>query len=163
MDRRQDKLDAARDRAGRSDRTAASLKRLEAEFDRARRSLGHLVLVCHGIGRRTGFEATRQSEAYEALDAWGLPVSDRVRVVDDLGDVSAYVAYYGEHRHDVEHEIDGVVVKVDQVALQRRLGSTTPGARAGRSRTSTRPRRSPPSSSTSGSTSGGPAGSRRTG
>ena len=125
MDRRQDKLDAARDRAGRSDRAAASLKRLEAEFDRARRSLGHLVLVCHGIGRRTGFEATRQSEAYEALNAWGLPVSDRVRVVDDLGDVRAYVAQYGEHRHDIEYEIDGVVVKVDQVDLQRRLGATT--------------------------------------
>ncbi|MGH3465423.1 MAG: NAD-dependent DNA ligase LigA, partial [Kribbellaceae bacterium] len=125
MDRRQDKLDAARDRAGRSGRAAASLERLEAEFDRARRSLGHLVLVCHGIGRRTGFEATRQSEAYEALNAWGLPVSERVRVVDDLGDVRAYVARYGEHRHDIEYEIDGVVVKVDQVDLQRRLGATS--------------------------------------
>ena len=69
-------------------------------------------------------------------------------------------SYYGEHRHDVEHEIDGVVVKVDDLALQRRLGSTA-ARRAGRSRSSTRPRRSTPSCSTSGSTSGAPVGSRR--
>ncbi|MGN6333356.1 MAG: NAD-dependent DNA ligase LigA [Motilibacteraceae bacterium] len=84
-----------------------------------------LRLVCHGLGRRDGFEPERQSTAYEALASWGLPVSDRVRVVKDLAGVSDFVSYYGEHRHDVEHEIDGVVVKVDQVALQRRLGSTS--------------------------------------
>jgi DNA ligase (NAD+) len=84
-----------------------------------------LALVCHGLGLREGFEPTRQSEAYAALDDWGLPVSERVRVVPDLAAVQAYIDYYGEHRHDVEHEIDGVVVKVDQVALQRRLGSTS--------------------------------------
>ena len=67
----------------------------------------------------------RQSEAYEALRGWGLPVSDRFRVVDDLAGVQDYIDHYGEHRHDVEHEIDGVVVKVDEVALQRRLGSTS--------------------------------------
>ncbi len=84
-----------------------------------------LDMVCHGVGFREGFEPERQSEAYAALAAWGLPVSDRVRVVGSLAEVEEYVAYYGEHRHDVEHEIDGVVVKVDQVALQRRLGSTS--------------------------------------
>ena len=55
----------------------------------------------------------------------GLPVSDRFEVVDDLEGVWAYIEHYREHRHSVEHEIDGVVVKVDQVALQRRLGSTS--------------------------------------
>ncbi|HEX4977023.1 MAG TPA: NAD-dependent DNA ligase LigA [Nocardioides sp.] len=84
-----------------------------------------LAMVCHGIGAREGFEAARQSEAYDALAAWGLPVSDRVKVVPDLTGVQEYVDHYGEHRHSVEHEIDGVVVKVDQVALQRRLGSTS--------------------------------------
>ncbi len=85
-----------------------------------------LAMVCHGIGFREGFEAQRQSEAYDALRAWGLPVSGRTQVVPDLAGVMAYVEHYGEHRHDVtEHEIDGVVVKVDQVALQRRLGSTS--------------------------------------
>jgi DNA ligase (NAD+) len=84
-----------------------------------------LAMVCHGIGARDGFEPTRQSEAYTALAAWGLPVSERVKVVPDMAAVEDYIAYYGEHRHDVEHEIDGVVVKVDQVTLQRRLGSTS--------------------------------------
>ncbi|HEX7738104.1 MAG TPA: NAD-dependent DNA ligase LigA [Marmoricola sp.] len=84
-----------------------------------------LDMVCHGIGAREGFEPTAQSQAYEALAAWGLPTSDRVRVVPDLAGVEEFISYYGEHRHDVEHEIDGVVVKVDDVALQRRLGSTS--------------------------------------
>ncbi len=85
-----------------------------------------LAMVCHGIGFREGFEVDRQSTAYEALDAWGLPVSGRVKVVSDLAQVKEYIDYFGEHRHDVsEHEIDGVVVKVDQVSLQRRLGSTS--------------------------------------
>ena len=84
-----------------------------------------LDMVCHGIGDREGFEPRAQSQAYEALAAWGLPTSDRVRVVPDLAGVEEFIGYYGEHRHDVEHEIDGVVVKVDDVSLQRRLGSTS--------------------------------------
>ncbi|HQR26631.1 MAG TPA: NAD-dependent DNA ligase LigA [Nocardioides sp.] len=88
----------------------------------ATRDLG---MVCHGIGAREGFEPAAQSAAYDALRAWGLPTSDRVRVVPGLAEVREFVDYYGEHRHDVEHEIDGVVVKVDDVALQRRLGSTS--------------------------------------
>ncbi|MFC0005757.1 NAD-dependent DNA ligase LigA [Micromonospora siamensis] len=84
-----------------------------------------LRLVVHGIGARRGFQPKAQSESYAALKAWGLPTSDRVRVVPDLAGVADYIAYYGEHRHDVEHEIDGVVVKVDPVAIQGRLGSTS--------------------------------------
>jgi DNA ligase (NAD+) len=84
-----------------------------------------LAMVCHGIGARDGYEPARQSESYAALASWGLPVSERVKVVPDLAQVRDYIDYYGDHRHDVEHEIDGVVVKVDQVSLQRRLGSTS--------------------------------------
>jgi DNA ligase (NAD+) len=84
-----------------------------------------LDMVCHGIGARRGFEPKAQSQGYAALAAWGLPTSARVRVVEGLDAVKDYIEYYGEHRHDVEHEIDGVVVKVDDVALQRRLGSTS--------------------------------------
>ncbi len=84
-----------------------------------------LAMVCHGLGFREGFQPERQSEAYAALAAWGLPVSDRAKVLPDLAAVNEFIGYYGEHRHDVEHEIDGVVIKVDQVSLQRRLGSTS--------------------------------------
>ncbi|WP_312856621.1 NAD-dependent DNA ligase LigA [Phytoactinopolyspora halotolerans] len=128
LDRRKEKLDAARERAeaaGHEGRAQSALEKLEAEYSRARRMLSSLILICHGLGQRDGFEVQYQSEAYEALKAWGLPVSDRVRVVPDLPAVRDYIGYYGEHRHDVEYEIDGVVVKVDQVSLQRRLGSTS--------------------------------------
>lgn len=84
-----------------------------------------LSMVCHGLGYLDGFEPVRQSEAYSALKAWGLPTSDRAKVVPDIVAVKAFIDYYGEHRHDVSHEIDGVVVKVDRVDLQRRLGSTS--------------------------------------
>jgi DNA ligase (NAD+) len=89
----------------------------------ASRALG---MVCHGIGAREGFEPEAQSHSYEALKTWGLPTSDQVRVVPTLEDVEKYVENAGEHRHTiVPYEIDGVVVKVDDVALQRRLGSTS--------------------------------------
>ncbi len=100
---------------------AGSLRQKDAANTAAR----PLSLVVHGLGARRGFDPVRQSEAYDALHAWGLPVSSRTRVVADLDGVREYIAYYGEHRHDVEHQIDGVVVKVDQVDLQRRLGSTS--------------------------------------
>jgi DNA ligase (NAD+) len=66
-----------------------------------------------------------QSGWYERLRGWGLPVSDRCRVVPDMDGVRDYISYYAEHRHDPPYEIDGVVVKVDQLALQRQLGSTS--------------------------------------
>jgi DNA ligase (NAD+) len=88
-----------------------------------------LRMVVHGIGARRGFEPTAQSAAYDALRAMGLPTSHYHRVVDDLPGVRDYIGYYGEHRHDVEHDIDGVVVKVDSIALQGRLGSTSKAPR----------------------------------
>src|SRR5436190_13860151 len=84
-----------------------------------------LHLVVHGIGARRGFDPVSQSHAYEAMKGWGLPTSDRWKVVADLKGVEDYIDYYAAHRHDVEHEIDGVVVKVDQISVQRRLGSTS--------------------------------------
>jgi DNA ligase (NAD+) len=89
----------------------------------ASRDLG---MVCHGIGAREGFEPATQSQAYAALAAWGLPTSDQVRVLPGLAQVAEFIADVGERRHSiVAYEIDGVVVKVDDVALQRRLGSTS--------------------------------------
>jgi len=89
----------------------------------ASRALG---MVCHGIGAREGFEPVAQSHAYEALAVWGLPTSQQVRVVPSLAEVEEYITHAGENRHTlVPYEIDGVVVKVDDVALQRRLGSTS--------------------------------------
>ncbi|GAA4968194.1 hypothetical protein GCM10025331_71360 [Actinoplanes utahensis] len=88
----------------------------------AARGLG---MVVHGLGAREGFSPASQSAAYAAMKAWGLPVSERWRLVDDLAGVREFIDHYGKHRHDVEHDIDGVVVKVDDVAIQGRLGSTS--------------------------------------
>ncbi len=84
-----------------------------------------LRVIVHGVGRVDTWRPARQSEAYERFAAWGLPISAHYRVVDSLQQVRDFIAHYAEHRHDLEHEIDGVVVKVDDVSLQRRLGSTS--------------------------------------
>ncbi|MFG3348255.1 NAD-dependent DNA ligase LigA [Streptomyces sp. NPDC048018] len=83
-----------------------------------------LHMVVHGIGAREGFDITRLSEAYDLLHEWGLPTARHNKVVGSLDEVRAFIAYFGENRHSVEHEIDGVVVKLDEIALQGRLGST---------------------------------------
>ncbi|HLV74910.1 MAG TPA: NAD-dependent DNA ligase LigA [Vulgatibacteraceae bacterium] len=89
----------------------------------AQRPLGMLV---HGFGAwRGGAQPKSQSETYELMRSWGLPVSDHYKVVDGMDAVREYIAEYGENRHGTPYEIDGVVVKVDQFALQRRLGSTS--------------------------------------
>ncbi|MDQ2586166.1 NAD-dependent DNA ligase LigA [Saccharothrix yanglingensis] len=100
---------------------AGSLRQKDPKVTASRR----LRLICHGLGKREGFELTRQSDAYEALRAWGLPVSSHTKVLTSFDDVAEHVDYWGGHRHDAVHEIDGVVVKVDEVSVQRRLGSTS--------------------------------------
>ena len=84
-----------------------------------------LHMICHGLGRSEGFNPPTLHDAYLALAAWGLPVSTHTVKVKGIKAVADRVAYWGEHRHDVEHEIDGLVTKVDDVALQRRLGATS--------------------------------------
>ncbi|MEU3651439.1 NAD-dependent DNA ligase LigA [Streptomyces sp. NPDC032161] len=84
-----------------------------------------LHMVVHGIGAREGLDIDRLSHAYELLHEWGLPTARHNKVVDSLDGVREFIAYYGENRHSVEHEIDGVVVKLDEIPLQGRLGSTS--------------------------------------
>jgi DNA ligase (NAD+) len=88
-----------------------------------------LRMLLHGIGATRGFSAPSQSAAYEQLRALGLPISTHYEVFDSTDGVLGYITRWGEHRHDVEHEIDGVVVKVDPLALQGRLGATAKAPR----------------------------------
>ncbi|MFI0984695.1 NAD-dependent DNA ligase LigA [Streptomyces exfoliatus] len=83
-----------------------------------------LHMVVHGIGAREGFDISRLSETYDLLREWGLPTARHNKVVGSLDEVREFIAYFGENRHSVEHEIDGVVVKLDEIPLQGRLGST---------------------------------------
>jgi DNA ligase (NAD+) len=101
---------------------AGSLRQKDARITAQR----GLQMVIHGVGRTEGGpEVESQSGWYEHLQRWGLPTSARAEVVPDLIGVQTFIEHYGAHRHDVEHEIDGVVVKVDDIALQRRLGATS--------------------------------------
>jgi DNA ligase (NAD+) len=87
-----------------------------------------LNLIVHGVGAVNGERAERpvsQSGWYDQMRAWGLPVSQLYQVKDDFAGVREYIAYYAEHRHDPPYEIDGVVVKLDQVAVQAALGYTS--------------------------------------
>jgi DNA ligase (NAD+) len=100
---------------------AGSLRQKDPKVTASR----NLRLICHGFGKREGFTPKRQSEAYDAIKAWGLPVSEHTVIKRGVGEIVEHVGYWGEHRHDIAHEIDGIVIKVDEVALQRRLGSTS--------------------------------------
>ncbi|QIK83961.1 NAD-dependent DNA ligase LigA [Sanguibacter sp. HDW7] len=94
-----------------------------------------LAVYAHGVGALVWGDAevpgvfaegrVRQSQEYELLAGWGVPVSPHNRVCDDLDGVRDFIAYYAEHRHDIEHELDGIVVKVDEVTLQQGLGATS--------------------------------------
>ncbi|WP_062349472.1 NAD-dependent DNA ligase LigA [Herbidospora yilanensis] len=89
-----------------------------------------LRMIVHGVGKWEGAGAPKaQSEMYERLRSFGLPVSDRYKVVATMAEVHEFVDHYAEHRHDTEYEIDGVVVKVDRVDVQRQLGSTSKAPR----------------------------------
>ncbi|MFG1795659.1 NAD-dependent DNA ligase LigA [Nocardia sp. NPDC049149] len=102
--------------------TAAGSLRQKDPAVTARRNLR---MICHGFGRLEGYTPSSQYEAYRALASWGLPVSAHTRRVQGIDAVVERVAYWGEHRHDIEHEIDGQVIKIDEMALQRRLGATS--------------------------------------
>jgi DNA ligase (NAD+) len=125
IDRREEELAAVRAEGRTGERADARVARMSAELERALLRLRSLRLTVHGIGAVDGVSITRQSEGYEVLADLGLPTSDRARVHADADGVRAFIAHYGEHRHDVEHEIDGVVVKVDEIALQQQLGETS--------------------------------------
>lgn len=84
-----------------------------------------LRMLVHGVGALEGTRFLSQSDAYTHLAEWGLPTSPRYKVFDSVDAVLAFISEYQTHRHDLEHEIDGIVIKVDDRAMQDRLGSTS--------------------------------------
>ena len=100
-------------------------KKTAAELALMRDRLGRLSLYVHGIGawQHPGIE--NQSDVYELLASWGLPVSPHSRVLDSIDEVLEFIEDRGAHRHDVEHEIDGIVVKIDELELHAELGETS--------------------------------------
>ena len=100
---------------------AGSLRQKDPKVT-ASRQLG---FIAHGIGVAQGVEFAKLSEAYDALAGWGLPVSTHSKVCTGLEEVWAFVEHTAEHRHDVEHEIDGAVIKINDRVHQDQLGFTS--------------------------------------
>ncbi len=100
-------------------------KKTEAQLERMYRRLGRLSMLVHGIGAWANPPVDSQSATYALLKEWGLPTSSHYRVVKTAKEASGFIEHYGEHRGSVEHEIDGIVVKVDELALHEELGATS--------------------------------------
>ena len=88
-----------------------------------------LAMVAHGIGfveaGEDFTEPTTQMGWYEQLRDWGLPVSPYTRLLTGRKAIEERIAEIGANRHGLVHEIDGVVVKINDLDLQRSLGSTS--------------------------------------
>ena len=93
--------------------------------DAAKTAARPLRMLVHGIGAWADAPVPTQSATYELLASWGLPISTHYVVVDSLDTAWAFIEKMGRDRHSVEHEIDGIVVKVDELALHDELGSTS--------------------------------------
>lgn len=123
IDKREEEL--AEVRALSTARSQSRLERLEADYARSVRRLNGLQLTVHGLGATDGASIERQSDAYALLKSLGLPTSEYARIETTSTGVAEFIAYFHEHRHDVIHEIDGIVIKVDRLDLQQQLGETS--------------------------------------
>ena len=96
-----------------------------AGLDLMHRRLSRLRMLVHGIGAWERPPVTAQSEIYKLLASWGLPTSTHYAVKKSAAEAAEYIEYYGANRDSVEHEIDGIVIKVDELALHAELGATS--------------------------------------
>ncbi|MDZ7577959.1 MAG: NAD-dependent DNA ligase LigA [Candidatus Nanopelagicales bacterium] len=108
-----------------ADRARGHVDRLRSELDHAIRRIGRMRFTVHGIGSTEGWHPDLQSQAYGCLASWGLPVAPTSEVVTSRAAAIEFIARQGERRFDFDHEIDGVVIKVDDIGVQRRLGQTS--------------------------------------
>jgi DNA ligase (NAD+) len=102
----------------RENKNAAAIIRMD-------RRLEGLRMLVHGIGAWANPPVDSQSKTYDLLKAWGLPTSTHYRVHPTMQGAAEFIEYYGEHRDSVEHEIDGIVIKVDELELHEELGATS--------------------------------------
>ncbi len=121
VDKREEELALAKNEK----KSEQRIEKLKQEFDRSISSLSRLKLVVHGIGALDGLEFKTQSQAYELLGDLGLPVAATTKVTKDLNSVKKFIQEFGEKRRNLSHEIDGVVVKVNDLEIQKKLGATS--------------------------------------
>ncbi len=104
--------------------TAGTLRMLDSRVVASRRLAAALYQVSAGAA-----SIATHAETLEALAAWGFPVEQGWRRCADVEGVAAFIDEWRERRHDLDFETDGVVVKVDDLALRERLGSTAKAPR----------------------------------
>ena len=121
VDKREEELALAKSEK----KSDSRIEKLKSEFERSTASLSRLKLVVHGIGALEGFEFKTQDEAYKTLGNLGLPVAKTTKVTKNLKEVIDFVEEYGNKRRDLAHEIDGVVIKVNDIFAQKNLGATS--------------------------------------
>ena len=121
VDKREEELTLAKNEK----KSEQRIEKLKQEFDRSISSLSRLKLVVHGIGALEGLDFKTQSKAYELLGDLGLPVATTTKVTKDLTSVKKFIQEFGDKRIDLSHEIDGVVVKVNDLEIQKKLGATS--------------------------------------
>jgi len=98
--------------------TAGSLKLLDPRLCAQRR----LRFVAHGLGEHRGLEAARYTEVLEGLKRWGIPVSPHVAVFEEIEGVIAHAQAWESKRRELDYQIDGLVIKVDDLGQRNRLG-----------------------------------------
>jgi DNA ligase (NAD+) len=84
-----------------------------------------LQMIVHGVGALQEDSVKAQSDLYQQLKTWGLPTSSRYKVYKTSEEVKQYIQDFEAKRHTLEHEIDGVVIKVDEFSKQQSLGFTS--------------------------------------
>ena len=105
---------------------AGSLRQKDATITAGR----ELAFWAYQIGDLQGgpvFGAHRQT--LEWMGEAGFPVNPNIRILDRLDQVDEYCRHWLDHRHDLDYEIDGTVVKVDDLAQRRELGATSKAPR----------------------------------
>jgi DNA ligase (NAD+) len=121
IDKRETELFEAKKQA----KNQSRIDRLQDEFDLAAGALRKLQLIVHGVGYHEGISLKTQADSYALFKELGLPTSNDYLVVKTFEEVKKYIKKYGDKRHELPHEIDGVVVKVNDIAIQQKLGATS--------------------------------------
>lgn len=105
---------------------AGSLRQKDASITASR----GLAFWSYQLGEVIGGpELTSHHDTFALLERLGFPVNPEATVLDGLDDAYAHCEYWQQHRHDLDYEIDGIVIKLDDLALQRELGATAKAPR----------------------------------
>lgn len=98
---------------------AGALRQLDSKITASR----PLEIYCYGLGEIQEMEKPiSHSTAMEQIEAWGCRISPELQLVKGVQGCLDYIEQLGERRDDLPYDIDGVVLKIDNLALQERLG-----------------------------------------